>query len=159
MIDHFVGLALARKTIASQEQYFGRVGDYNVKREFRSAAKRAFPAGVRLYCSSGNENVEGPEGMEDGAWLMDRGVLMVETELPLHQHRSLMELLGVERRRAAVQTETRRRESKTEWISFGSLTAAQLRNLDYAVAPGVFQSTGDHVDRLVRRYPRGPAAC
>ncbi len=134
VIDHFVTLALARKTIASQEQYFSRVSDYNVKLAFRSAATRTLPANIRLYYSDGNESVEGSEGMEKGAWLMDRGVLLVETELLPYQHRSLMELLGVERRRAAVQTETRRRESKTKWVSFDYLTAAQLRNLDYAVA-------------------------
>ncbi|MFE2910819.1 hypothetical protein ACFXI0_10145 [Kitasatospora indigofera] len=134
VIDHFVTLALARKTIAPQEQYFGKVSDYNVKLAFLGAARRAFPAGVRLYYSDGNENSEGSDGMEDGAWLMDRGVLMVETELPPYQHRSLMELLGVERRRTAVRTETRRRESKTTRVSLASLTTAQLRNLDYAIA-------------------------
>ncbi|MFB8242356.1 hypothetical protein ACFC58_38085 [Kitasatospora purpeofusca] len=151
VIDHFVTLALARKPITPQEQYFGKVSDYNVKLAFLSAARRAFPAGVRLYYSDGNENVEGRAGMEDGAWLLDRGVLMVETELPPYQHRSLMELLGVERRHTAVKTETRRRESKTAWVPVGSLAAAQLQNLDYAVA--LFRATlGPESIGKVRAY-------
>ncbi|MGY0466747.1 hypothetical protein ACW14Y_41790 [Kitasatospora sp. cg17-2] len=134
VIDHFVTLAIARKSITPQEQYFGRVSDYNVKLAFLDAARRAFPAGVRLYYTDENANVEGSDGMEEGAWLMDQGVHMVETELPPYQHRSLMELLGVERRRTAVKTEIRRQASKTAWVPVRSLAAAQLQNLDYAVA-------------------------
>ncbi|MGW2540247.1 hypothetical protein ACWC5I_05075 [Kitasatospora sp. NPDC001574] len=134
VIDHFVTLALSGQKIASQELYFSKVRDYSVKLAFKAAARRAFPADARLYYSDRDKNASGAEGMEENAWLMQRGVLMVETDLPPYQHHALMDLLGVERRSAARKTEARRHANKTTWVSLDSLAATQRQNLDYTVA-------------------------
>lgn len=131
IIRHFVTRALEGPKIAPQETYFHLVDSFPVKRAFREFAQKFWPDSDRLYYTDSRND------LEDEIWLQERGAKLIESTLPPHAHRALMDLLGVERVRTAAKREARR-NPKTKWTPLNSLMLTQRRHLDYAT--GLFRA-------------------
>ncbi|MFF3786240.1 hypothetical protein [Streptomyces sp. NPDC001933] len=126
VIARFVDRALNGPRLSAAETYFGDVKDFSVRRAFRAHASK-------LWRDDDVYHNGASAAVEDELHLQGRGVTCVTSKLAPHMHRSLMDLLGVNPVRQAIDHHDRQ-YPKTQWLKLGDVSVARRRTLDLACA-------------------------